>query len=274
MKITLFIIITLCAAIGCFGQSAVRLRFGAGGVPSGGGGGGGSSLDTNGLLLVWRLDEASTGDRTSSDANALVLVAANTPGYSSSGARSNAAQFSRASSQSLSIATTNQVEVQTNMNFSLTAWVLLSSFPSSGQIYGVAGKNNPGVNAQIEYSLATRYYGANEYEFYFLTGTNGAGAGTHLVASSTRFTATNQWIFAAGGRDATVGSNWISINGSAKEWIASPGPGPTITPFRIGVYGPTTHYMNGRVDEVLFWRTNLTMNQLALLGTNPPPTLP
>lgn len=62
MKITLFII-TLCASIGCFGQSAVRMRFGAGGVPSGGGGS--SSSLTNGLLSYWAM--TNTGSATEPD---------------------------------------------------------------------------------------------------------------------------------------------------------------------------------------------------------------
>lgn len=232
------------------------------------------TLDTNGLLLVWRFDEGATGDRTSSDANALVLTSTNTVGFSTSGVRSNAAHFSRASSQSLGLLTTNLVEVQTNLNFSLTAWVNPSSFPSSGQIYGIATKTDPGVNARVEHALTLRYFGTSEFEFNFLTGTNGAGAGTHAVVSSTRGTATNQWYLVACGRDAAVGSNWISVNGSSKEYVASPGPGPTATPFRVGLYGSATHFMNGRIDEITFWRTNLTMTQIGFLTNNPPPTLP
>ena len=61
------------------------------------------TLDTNGLRLVWRFDEATNGTRTSDDAYALQLTATNTVNYISSGVRSNAARFSRASSQSLGI---------------------------------------------------------------------------------------------------------------------------------------------------------------------------
>ena len=268
-----FFIVTLLLSLPCFGQtSAVRMRFGAGGVPSGGGGGG-SSLDTNGLLLVWRLDEATNGTRTSDDAYALQLTATNVVNYIASGVRSNAARFSRASNQSLGMATTNLVEV-TNNNFSIVAWANPSSWLSSGQIAGIVTKVDPGVNARVEWSLHARYNDSNKIQFEFTTGTNGAGSGTHTIVSSTLATTTNTWYMIAGGRDSTLGSNWISVNGSAKEWVASPIPGPTITPFRIGLFGSATHFFNGRIDEVTFWRTNLTMTQISLLTNQPPPTLP
>lgn len=273
MKIIFYI--TLLLSLPCFGQtSAVRMRFGAGGVPSGGGGGG-SSLDTNGLLLVWRFDQAAAGDRTSDDAYALVLTSTNTVGYSTSGVRSNAAHFSRASNQILGRYTTNLVESATNMNFSVTAWVNYSSFPSSGQIFGIVGKTDPGVNTRVEYGLSSQYAAANTIQLYFVTGTNATSAGTYSVTSASQITSTNQWVFVAAGRDATVGSNWISVNGMAKEWAAAPiGPAATATPFRVGSHGSATHMFNGRIDEVTFWRTNLTMTQIGFLTNNPPPTLP
>jgi hypothetical protein len=231
-----------------------------------------SGLDTNGLVAVWNLDETS-GNRTSSDGYALVLTQTNTVG-STAGVKNNAARFSRASSQSLGMSTTNLIEARTNLNFAMTAWVNPSSFPSSGQIYGIVGKTDPGVNSRVEYALNLRYFGASEFEFYFLTGTNGAGAGTHTIASSTRGTSTNAWYFVAAGRDANVSSNWISVNGSAKEWVASPGPGPTATDFRVGLYGSTTHFMNGLIDQITFWNTNLNDARIIALSTNPPPNLP
>lgn len=250
------------------------MRFGAGGVPSGGGGGG-SSLDTNGLLLVWRFDEGSTGDKTSSDANALVLTSTNNVGFSTSGVRSNSAHFSRSSNQILGRSTTNLVEVATNMNFTLTAWVNYSSFPSSGQIFGIVGKTDPGVNTRVEYGISSQYAAANTIQLYFITGTNATSAGIYSVTSANQITSTNQWVFVAAGRDATAGSNWISVNGMDKEWVAAPiGPAATATPFRVGSHGSATHLFNGRIDEVTFWRTNLTDTQLSLLATNPPPTLP
>jgi hypothetical protein len=78
----------------------------------------------------------------------------------------------------------------------------------------------------------------------------------------------------AGGRDSALGSNWISVNGSAKEWVASPIPGPTITPFRIGLFGSATHFWNGLIDEVTFWRKTLTMTDIGFMTNQPPPTLP
>lgn len=232
------------------------------------------TLDTNGLLLVWRLDEATTGNRTSDDANALVLTQTNTVNFVTSGVRSNAARFSRASSQSLGRSTTNLLEVSSNLNFTLTAWVNPSSFPSSGQIFGIAGKCDPGVNARVEYALNMRYNAANQFQFDFLTGTNGAGSGTHTIVSSVLGTTTNTWYMLAAGRDALVGSNWISVNGSPKEYVASPGPGPTISEFRVGLFGSATHFFNGLIDEITFWRTNLTASQISFMTNNPPPTLP
>jgi len=231
------------------------------------------TLDTNGLRLVWRLDEATNGTRTSDDAYALQVTATNTVNFISSGVRSNAARFSRASSQSLGMATTNLVEV-TNENFSVVAWANPSSWLSSGQIAGLVTKVDPGVNARVEWSLHARYNDSNKIQFEFTTGTNGAGAGTHTIVSTTLATSTNAWYMIAGGRDAALGSNWISVNGSAKEWVASPIPGPTITPFRIGLYGSATHFWNGLIDEVTFWRTNLTMTQINFMTNQPPPTLP
>lgn len=231
------------------------------------------TLDTNGLRLVWRLDEATNGTRTSDDAYALQVTATNTVNFISSGVRSNAARFSRASSQSLGMPTTNLVEV-TNESFTITAWANPSSWLSSGQIAGIATKVDPGVNARVEWSLHARYNDSNKIQFEFTTGTNGAGSGTHIIVSSTLATTTNTWYMIAGGRDSTLGSNWISVNGSAKEWVASPIPGPTVTPFRIGLFGSATHFWNGLIDEVTFWRKTLTMTDIGFMTNQPPPTLP
>jgi len=269
--LTLLILFPLIAA----SQTAVRLRFGAGGVPSGGGGGG--SFDTNGLLLVWRFDEGASGNRTSSDAYALVLTSTNNVGYSTSGVRSNSTLFSRSSNMILGMDTTNLVESSTNLNFTLTTWVNYSSFPSAGQIYGIVGKTDPGVNSRVGYGLSSQYDAASSIQLYFITGTNATGAGVYQVTATTKITDTNAWHFIAAGRAQVSGnwSNWISVDGGARDWTASPiGPAATATPFRVGSHGSATHLFNGRIDELTFWRTNISDATLVALATNPPPTLP
>ncbi|TXH18724.1 MAG: hypothetical protein E6R03_01680 [Hyphomicrobiaceae bacterium] len=269
--LTLLILFPLLAE----SQSAVRMRFGAGGVPSGGGGGG-TSFDTNGLLLVWRFDESTAGDKTSSDAYALVLTSTNSVA-SGSGVLSNSARFSRSANMILGMSTTNLVEVATNMNFSIGAWVNLSSFPSSGQIYGIVSKDYPGVNTKVEYALYAEYNAANTYQFSFLTGTNATAAGQYKVTSANTLTATNQWVFVIAGREQSSGnwSNWISVDGKAKEWVESPiGPAATTANFIGGSLGTSTHLMNGRIDHLQFWRTNVNMTQIGFLTNNPPQNLP
>ncbi len=161
------------------------------------------------------------------------------------------------------------------MNFSVTAWVNYSSFPSSGQIFGIVSKTDPGVNTRVGYALSSRFTNSSAIEVYFLTGTNATSAGSYLAASTNWITSTNQWVFVAGGRDADNQLTWVSVNGGPKETVSSPiGPAATATPFRVGSYGSATHLFNGRIDEVTFWRTNLTTAQLTALSTNPPPTLP
>ncbi len=237
---------------------------------------GGSSFDTNGLLLVWRFDESGTGNKTSSDPYALVLVSTNSVA-SVTGVKTNAAKFTRASNMILGMNTTNLVEATTNMNFSLSVWVRLLTFPGSGQTYGIISKDDPGVNTRVEYSLALRYTNATAAEVYFLTGTNATSAGTYLVSSTNWLTSTNVWYHIAAGRSVVGGNgtNWISVNAETPAVLASPiGPAPTAAQFRVGAHGSATHLMNGDIDEFSFWRTNLTPTQIAALATNPPPTLP
>lgn len=238
------------------------------------GGGGGGSLDTSGLIAVWNFDEASAGDKVSSDANALVLTSTNSVA-SGTGILTNSARFSRSANMILGMNTTNLVETATNLNFTLTAWVNYSSFPSSGQIFGIASKTDPGVNSRVEYGLSSEYASASAINLYFITGTNATSSGSYKLTSSTQVTSTNVWVFVAGGRDATAGSNWISVNGGPKEWLASPvGPAATATPFRVGSYGSATHLMNGRIDLLTFWKTNKSEADLSLMASNPPPVLP
>ncbi|TXH52739.1 MAG: hypothetical protein E6Q97_15080 [Desulfurellales bacterium] len=232
------------------------------------------TLDINGLSVVFRFDEATNGTRTSDDAYALQLSASNTVNYVTSGVRSNAARFSRASSQSLGMLSTNLLDAYSNLNFSVVLWMNPSSFPASGQVYGGASKSDPGVNSRVGWGLQLRYNAANAFQFDFFTGTNGAGAGTHTIASSVLGTETNRWYCVIAGRDANVKSNWISVDGSPKEYVLSPDPGPVSSEFRIGLLGSATHFFNGLLDEFQFWRTNLTMTQIGLLTNRPPPTLP
>jgi len=241
-------------------------------------GGGGGSLDTNGLLLVWKLNEPNGSDtRVSSDAYALSLTPTNDP-PATTGIESNAVRFVRANSPRLGMNTTNLVEVNPTLNFSIGTWVKLLSLPTSGQNYGLVSKSNPGVNNNIEYALGLEY-NASGASAYFLTGTNNsgsaAGAGNNRVTSTNYITTTNVWYFIAGGRDAANSNTWVSVNGATKENIASAsGPAATATQFRLGVYGASTHFLWGDLDMVTFWRTNLTMTQIGYLTNNPPPTLP
>lgn len=263
-------LVLMFLALSTFGQtSAVRLRLGTyTAAPSEGGG---SSIDTNGWLWSFQMDD--TNWTSGPDPYALVLTPTNNPA-NIAGVLSNAVRIQRANNQILGMNTTNWVEVTTNMNWSIGAWVLLNSLPTSGQIYGIAGKTDPGVNGRVEFGLAIEYNASGGAPF-ISTGTNASNSGTYKLTSANLMTATNVWTFIIAGRDATVGSNWISVAGAAKEWLASPiGPAPTATPFRVGSHGSATHVMNGNIDKVMFWRTNVDMTRISFLTNNPPAAIP
>lgn len=207
------------------------------------------------LVAFWKLDEASgvrddaVGANNLTDNNT-VTQAAGTVG--------NAAQFTAANSEYLSIA--DNADLSTgDIDFTVTAWVYLDS---KGANRTIASKASFGIEEWL-----LRYSSANDrFEFYILDSTPAFRVAT---ANTLGVPATATWYFIVAWHDATANTVSIQVNdGTADSGAAgSGGPADRAGAFGIGAYGDGTAatFHDGRVDAAGFWKRTLTATEKTYL---------
>lgn len=250
MRITLFII-TLCAAIGCFGQSAVRLRFGAGGVPPGGGGGGGSAL-TNGVVAHWEM--AQTGSTAEPDVmgdNDLTVSSGDTI-PSRTGVVGNGRDWTDGEDDRLEIVDNDSISIS-NQSFTVGAWINMDS----------VSVNRPVIVKTNEFTLSLLNANNNmQWTVYNSTG-------SVLVASSALGAGTNYYVSA--GWNSTNSTTWLMVVAPTftnySSGTLSTGPTNSTSPLYVGasVNSPTVNF-DGVIDELTIWKgVSVSSNNVMLL---------
>lgn len=211
----------------------------------------GGSL-TNNLAAYWKLDEAS-GTRVDS-VGANNLTDGNTV-TQAVGKVVNAAQFTSANSEYLSIAD-NATLSTGDIDFTIACWVY---FDALGTMEYIVQKFDNSGGAGEEFRL---FYDSSVNRFRWAVGSS-----TTVLANTFGAPSTGTWYFITCYHDSIANSIGIAVNnGTADTAGLVGGPSNGTGPFQIGASdstGTPGSFMNGRIDEVGFWKRVLTPQERA-----------
>lgn len=206
-----------------------------------------SSTLWNGLAAYWKLDEAS-GVALDSGPNALHLTDNNTV-EAAAGQVGGARHFTAAVVESFSIAD-NAFLSTGNIDFTWMGWAYFDSLVARNTILF---KSPSGGTSDTEYILET-----NPSRLRFFIG----GGGTFRIVTANTFgnLGTATWYHFACWHDSSADTVNIQINNGAVDTLATAGtvPPDTAGAFRMGTFGSSGTPMNGRLDEIRFWKRLLT----------------
>jgi hypothetical protein len=212
---------------------------------------------SEGLVGWWKLDEVS-GTRTDS-AGTNHLTDNNTV-TQAAGKIGNAAQFTLGNTEYLSIADNTALSTG-DISFTMCAWVYIDVKAAGSQ--PIVAKWGPaGSNTDLEYRMNYSGTGGGD-RFRF-----GVSAGPSIVnvdASTFGSPSAVTWHFVCGWHDAASNTINIKVNdGAANSQSHSAGVQDTSYAFAIGRHGEyvPSDYMNGRIDNVLFWKRVLTAKEI------------
>jgi hypothetical protein len=190
------------------------------------------------LVAYWPLEEGSGNARDRVGNNDLTRNGGVTR---IAGIIGNAASLAASSSQNFSIA--DNADLSTGaVSYSFSCWAKIDDF---GAPYAVFAKESGA--GTIEYML----FSNPGVGFTFRIGNGGAITGSASSASIS----TGRWYFVACYYDNTNGVVGISLNGSPFTTAAATAPGDSSVSFSIGSRVNTDLFLNGKVDEVRFWKS-------------------
>ena len=221
-----------------------------------------SSLVTN-LVSYWELEEAS-GTRVDSHGSN-DLTDNNTVGQAT-GIQGNAADFTAANDESLTIADASQSGLDLNSDFSIAGWVRIDT---RGKDNGIASKYNSSSGDRAFMCLITA---GNDLQLY-LTQT-GATSPRVLGESTSEFIEAGDvgnWVHFAAVFDLSESTVTLYKNGSPVS--VSYNNDGTVTsvqnntvPFALGDANQTGgDYLDGGLDEIGVWSRMLTSGEVSSL---------
>ena len=201
------------------------------------------TLDTS-LTAYWKLDETAG---TRYDSVGINNLTDNATVTSNPGKKGTAGQFTAVNSEYLSIADNANISVG-DIDFTWAAWVYRDATGVEHMILGQGTNDN-------DSSYLMKVLNTDKARFsVFDTGN------IENVVNSTGTLAANQWYFIVGWHDSVNNTINVQINNGAVDSVAyTLGGRDVATELRIGRYG--TGYMNGRIDEVGFWKKVLTAQE-------------
>lgn len=208
---------------------------------------------TDNLVAYWRLDEAS-GSRVDATGRGNDLTDNNTV-TQATGILGSAGQFTRANSEWLS--RTDNSDLSTgDVDFTVQAWVYLDSKPASDYSYIFTKSSTTGP--VVEFNC---YYDTVADRFKFEIFDNPPSVSRVATANNLGSPSLGTWYHIVGWHDAVNNLVGIAVNAGTANATATSGtaPGDTAAPFELGRYGAlASRYMNGRIDEVGYWKRVLT----------------
>lgn len=211
-----------------------------------------SAALSDNLVACWTLDEASGTRNDSVGTNHLTDNNTVTTGTAKVG--TNAAQFTNANSESLSIAD-NAALSTGDIDYTVCAWVNLDTL---GGLRNIASKySDPGGSGNEEWQLFWGHSGIyNRFVFRVTTS-------TEIVADTFGVPSTGTYYAVCGVHDAGANQIRISVNGSNIDQTSHSGGSPdSAAKFSLGTLDGG-QFMDGRLDEVAFWKQALDSTELA-----------
>lgn len=215
-------------------------------------------VPTTNLVSYWKLDEAS-GSRVDSFASNN-LGPTNAPG-GVAGLIGLATNFVASSSQYLSVASNSSLQMSSNIDFTIAAWVKLSSLPGSTNSRSLVTKDTDSPVNSRDYTLDVQ--GSQGFRFYIK-------GGATYIAQTLVVPSTGVWYFLVAWYDSSNGQPHIRINDATTYDSAGTGAVGTdvsSAEFRIGAraYAGFNDYFDGYIDEVSLWKRKLTSAEITSL---------
>lgn len=205
---------------------------------------------TDGLIAYWKFEESGgtrddqKGPHDLADHNTVTQAA---------GKKGNAAQFTAANSEYLSI--TDNADLSTgDIDFTIAAWVYIDSLTTTISVFS---KYDSYAEGSIEYELSIDHSGTAKFQ---LKGNGPA------IYEYTPPLGTGTWYFIVCWHDSVNNTMNIKVNDRSVQTGGTTGvfPPDTTASFRIGAVGsPPSTYFDGRIDEVGFWKRVLTAQERA-----------
>lgn len=203
------------------------------------------------LISYWKLDEASGTRNDSHGSNH--LTDNNTVG-STTGIISNGANFITANSEYLSRASNASLQMSGNTNFTISAWVNMTSNAD----YSFVAKDDDASNSR-DFNLGFTTGGGLGILFHIQS------AGVLYVASSA-IGSTSTWYHLIAWYDSSNGQCHLRINDATtyNSSTGATGADASSAEFRIGAreYAGFESYMGGIIDEVGLWKRKLTSQEM------------
>jgi hypothetical protein len=206
---------------------------------------------TTNLIAWWSQDEVSG---TRNDSHSTNHLTDNNTVSSTTGKKSNAAEFTSANSEYLSIADNASLSMG-DIDFTLCSWVRLTGTKAAFPIFA---KWNVGANEREYYLI----YSLSSDRFLFAISNNGT-AQTVLTGSSFSSITTNVWYYVCAWHDATANTISIQVDNGAIDSVSySSGGRNGTSPLFIGqiVFAGST-YGNGNTDESLIYKKVLSADE-------------
>lgn len=202
----------------------------------------------SGAVACWNLDEASGQRNDSVGSNHLTD---NNTVTQAAGKVGNAAQFTAANSEYLSIADTAALSTG-DIDFTFTAWVYLDSKATS-----ILVSKSEGAIGKEEYNIL--YAGTPDRFQFQIADASTVAVGT-VSADNLGSPSTATWYFIVAWHDATANTVNIRVNNGTADSAATTGvPTDTAARFTLGAYAwNLSAYVNGRQDAVGLWKRKLT----------------
>lgn len=205
----------------------------------------------NGLVAYWKLDEASGSRADSVGSNTLSSV---NNVAQATGLIGNAAQFTAASSQRLTLLDNADMSVA-GTDFTFSGWFYLDALPAANA--GLLGKDNVGTSREYGLQLISTNT-ARWIAFDSVSGNSQVNLNTALTVGT--------WVHLLASFNNTDKKPRLQKNnGSVSTGAAiTNGIKDGNATFEMGAINGANFY-SGRIDEVGFWKRLLTAAEITLL---------
>ena len=216
------------------------------------------TLNQNGLVAYWKLDETS-GTRYDSVGSSN-LTDVNTVTYET-GKISNAAKFTLTNSEALTVAD-NAALSMGDIDFTISMWVYWATKPSTTNVLqSLLFKGAAWDNSRAYHIGYWNPANGDSIGFYVSNGTTG----TAVFAGSLGSPAAATWYHVIGWHDATANTVNIQVNnGTVDSESFSGGSYDDGNPFRLGSSN-AAWFSSAYIDEVSIWKRVLTAGERAAL---------
>ena len=210
---------------------------------------------TANLISFWELEEAS-GTRIDAVKASANNLADNATVTQNPGKVNQAAQFTLANSEFLSIASNASLQAN-NIDITICAWTYLDTKPTTNM--AIVAKQGAGAGGGDYILFYAGSASSPADRFVFELKDSAGGDVVNAVANTFGSASTATWYFVVGWFDAAAGVGSISVNDGGTDTNSKTGtPSSSTVTFRLGARDSGDSFYDGRIDQVGFWKRVLT----------------